>query len=108
MTTGNIIQDVDTGHSDMIHDAQMDYYGIRLATCSSDKTVKIFDVRSGSQKIVATLKGHDAPVWQVAWAHPMFGVMLASCSYDRKVIIWKETDGTWENIYEYNKHDSSG
>ncbi|XP_035225474.1 protein SEC13 homolog [Stegodyphus dumicola] len=107
MTTGNVIQDVDTGHSDMIHDAQMDYYGIRLATCSSDKTVKIFDVRSGSQKIVATLKEHDAPVWQVAWAHPMFGVILASCSYDRKVIIWKETDGKWENIYEYTKHDSS-
>lgn len=38
----------------------------------------------------------------------MFGVILASCSYDRKVIIWKETDGKWENIYEYNKHDSSG
>ncbi|GIY00504.1 protein SEC13 homolog [Caerostris extrusa] len=105
--TCNVIQDVDTGHSDMIHDAQMDYYGIRLATCSSDKSVKIFDVRNGAQKMVATLKGHDAPVWQVAWAHPMFGVILASCSYDRKVIIWKETDGNWENIYEYNKHDSS-
>lgn len=40
------------------HDAQMDYYGIRLATCSSDRTVKIFDVRNGAQKIVATLKGY--------------------------------------------------
>ncbi len=28
---------VETGHDDMIHDAQMDYYGTRLATCSSDK-----------------------------------------------------------------------
>ena len=25
---------VDTGHEDMIHDAQMDFYGTRLATCS--------------------------------------------------------------------------
>lgn len=59
-------------------------------------------------KTILNISRHDAPVWQVAWAHPMFGVILASCSYDRKVIIWKETDGNWENIYEYNKHDSSG
>jgi hypothetical protein len=24
------------------------------------------------------------------------------------VIIWKESGGTWENIYEYAGHDSSG
>jgi len=26
----------------------MDYYGKRLATCSSDRTIKIFDVESGN------------------------------------------------------------
>ena len=51
---------------------------------------------------------HEGPVWQVAWAHPMFGNLLASCSYDRKVIIWKETNGTWGKLYEYGNHDSSG
>ena len=40
---------VDTGHEDMVHDAQMDYYGTRLATCSSDKLVKIFEVKDGTQ-----------------------------------------------------------
>lgn len=39
------------------HDAQMDYYGTRLATCSSDRTVKIFDVRNGGQILVADLRG---------------------------------------------------
>ena len=39
------------------HDAQMDYYGIRLATCSSDRAVKIFDVKSGQQTLVADLRG---------------------------------------------------
>ena len=29
------------------HDAQLDYYGKRLATCSSDRTVKVFDVVDG-------------------------------------------------------------
>ncbi|CAD7691968.1 unnamed protein product [Nyctereutes procyonoides] len=81
---------------DMIHDAQMDYHGIHLATCSSDRPVKIFNVRNGGQILIANLRGHEGPVWQVAWAHPMYGNILASCSYDWKVIIWKEENGTWE------------
>ncbi|XP_061884450.1 protein SEC13 homolog [Entelurus aequoreus] len=103
----SVINTVDTSHEDMIHDAQMDYYGTRLATCSSDRTLKIFDVRNGGQILVADLRGHEGPVWQVAWAHPMFGNILASCSYDRKVIVWKEENGAWDKMYEYTGHESS-
>lgn len=103
----SVINTVDTAHEDMIHDAQLDYYGTRLATCSSDRGVKIFDVQNGQQVLIADLRGHEGPVWQVAWAHPMFGNLIASCSYDRKVITWKETGGTWSKLYEYNNHDSS-
>lgn len=39
------------------HDAVLDYYGRRLATCSSDKTIKIFEVDGESHKLVETLKG---------------------------------------------------
>ncbi|RSH91378.1 GTPase-activating protein S13 [Saitozyma podzolica] len=82
---------VETQHEDMIHDAQLDYYGKRLATCSSDKTIRIFNVVKGEAKgEPAILKGHTAPVWQLAWAHPSFGSILASCSYDGRVFIWKE------------------
>lgn len=81
----SVLNTVDTGHEDMIHDAVMDYYGLRLATCSSDNSVKIFDLKNGTQSLVADLKGHIGPVWQVAWAHPKFGNLLASCSYDRYV-----------------------
>lgn len=109
---------VDTGHEDMIHDAQMDYYGIRLATCSSDRTVRIFEVSrsdssSGGQMHLADLHGHEGPVWQVAWAHPRFGSILASCSFDRKVIIWSESSPSalgssgWGRLYELANHDSS-
>ncbi|WVW86316.1 protein transporter SEC13 [Kwoniella bestiolae CBS 10118] len=41
---------VETQHEDMIHDAQLDYYGKRLATCSSDKTIRIFQVVKGEAK----------------------------------------------------------
>lgn len=109
MATGvvSVQSRVDTGHEDMIHDAQMDYYGKRLATCSSDRTIKIFEVIQNTQDLVATLAGHEGPVWQVDWAHPKFGSILASCSYDRKVIIWKETNGAWNKLYEFCEHKSS-
>lgn len=104
MTTKTAV--FETQHEDMIHDAQMDYYGKRLATASSDRTVKIFQVEGEQQTLLAHLKGHDGPVWQVAWAHPKFGNLLASCSYDGRVVIWKEVQGAsnappqWIKVYE--------
>jgi protein transport protein SEC13 len=98
-----------TSHEDLIHDAQLDYYGKRLATCSSDRTIKIYDVfEGGERKQVADLAGHEGPVWQVAWAHPKFGNVLASCSYDRHVRVWKEVaPGQWATIYKYVGHTQS-
>lgn len=101
-----VLNTIDTAHDDMIHCAEVDYYGLRLATCSSDNSVKIFDIKNGGQTLAADLKGHGGPVWQCSWSHPRFGSILASCSYDRKVIIWKEA-GEWIKWYEYNNHDSS-
>lgn len=123
---------IETSHEDMIHDAQLDYYGKRLATCSSDRTIKVFDLSSpiastgtgaAGQKSVAqiknnapthTLTGHTGPVWQVAWAHPKYGSILASCSYDGKVLIWKESttgtgagSGKWTTIKEHSLHSAS-
>ncbi|KAA1470737.1 vesicle budding-like protein [Dentipellis sp. KUC8613] len=103
---------IETAHEDMIHDAQLDYYGKRLATCSSDRTVKVFDVVEGEAQRGAgqTLKGHTGPVWQVAWAHPKYGHILASCSYDGKVLIWKEQQPAtagWAKIKEHSLHAAS-
>lgn len=91
----SLINTVDTGHEDIIHGAELDYYGLKLATCSTDGIVKIFDVKNGNQSLISELKGHQGPVWQISWAHPKYGNILASCSYDRKVIIWKETGSEW-------------
>ncbi len=40
------------------HDAVLDYYGRRLATCSSDKTIKIFEVEGEKHTLIETLRGH--------------------------------------------------
>lgn len=102
-----VLNTIETGHEDAIHDAEMDYYGLRLATCSSDQSVKVYSVKNGTQSLIADLKGHYGPVWQVSWAHPKYGNLLASCSYDRKVIIWKEINNEWIKFYEYTNHESS-
>uniref|UniRef100_A0A7S0G7X6 Protein SEC13 homolog n=1 Tax=Rhodosorus marinus TaxID=101924 RepID=A0A7S0G7X6_9RHOD len=99
---------IETGHTDMIHDAQWDYYGRRLATCSSDGTTRIFDITAGERKMEAEIRGHDGPVWQVAWAHPRFGNLIATCGFDHKVILWKEpSKGTWQKVYEFTEHKAS-
>lgn len=102
----SLLSRIDTGHEDIIHDAKMDYYGVQLATCSSDHSVKIFSLKNNSAVLTADLRGHYGPVWQVAWAHPEFGNVIASCSYDRKVIIWRQMQ-EWVKIYEYSNHDAS-
>lgn len=57
-TTANMAQVISqSGHDDMIHDAVLDYYGRRLATCSSDKTIQIFDVDGDQHRLTETLKG---------------------------------------------------
>jgi len=102
-------QKVETGHAELIHDVQMDYYGKRLATASSDCTIKITSVSNNSAaQSLATLTGHQGPVWQVSWAHPKFGSILASCSYDGRVIIWKEgNQNMWTQGHVFHEHKSS-
>jgi WD40 repeat protein len=89
----------------------------RLATCSSDRTIKIWDQedqseRSGQWKSQPTClakqvrlraaprcdgmpgrpvaQAHNGSIWRVCWAHPEFGQVVASCSFDKTVKIWIE------------------
>ena len=100
---------IETQHNSNIHDAQLDYYGNKLATASSDRTIKIFEVvEENHHNQIESLSGHDGAVWQVAWAHPKYGVLLASCSYDRSVIIHRESPpGTWSPVHKHDLHTSS-
>ncbi|KAI9115737.1 hypothetical protein K1719_013406 [Acacia pycnantha] len=86
----------------------MDFYCKRLATASSDHTIKIVGVSNTASQHLATLTGHQGPVCQVAWAHPEFGSLIASCSYDRRVILWKEgNENEWTQAHVFDDHKSS-
>ncbi|KAI9881054.1 MAG: GTPase-activating protein S13 [Pleopsidium flavum] len=94
-----------SGHDDMIHDAVLDYYGRRLATCSSDKTIKIFEVEGEKHRLTETLKGSVTN--QPTTAHPKYGNILASSSYDGKVLIWREQSSQWTKVFEFALHTAS-
>lgn len=102
---------IETEHDDMIHDAQLNYYGTNLATASSDCTVKIFRVDSQNRyELIQTLEKHDGPVWQVRWIHPNFAPhQLVSCGYDKRIIVWAEhSQGQgWEEVYKSELHKAS-
>ncbi|KAK2162204.1 hypothetical protein LSH36_102g09008 [Paralvinella palmiformis] len=83
-------KNIPTDHKDLIHDVAYNYHGRRMATCSSDQYVKIWDLVDGDWKCTASLKTHTGSVWRVAWAHPEFGQVIATCSFDRTASIWEE------------------
>lgn len=92
----------------LLHDVQLDYYGKRVAAASSDGVVNIFDITDNGQKPAGQLKGHEGPVWKVAWAHPKFGNLVATCGYDMKVIVWKEVSvAQWAMVYVDSSHTAS-
>ena len=73
--------------AELIHDVAYEHYGRRVATCSSDHVIRIFDANGNK---TAEWRAHAGTIWRLSWAHPEFGVALASCSFDRKVCIWEE------------------
>lgn len=82
-----------SNRNDFVHDIAYDFYGKRLATCSSDMRIQIFDQSKNIHRQwepVAEIKAHTGSVNKLAWAHPEFGQVLASCSTDRVVYIYEE------------------
>ena len=89
-------QVIDSLHTDYVFEISFDNYGRRLATCSADRFVRIFDLQdSGDWIMVGQFQAHKGPVTSIAFAHPEFGNLLASCGSD-EVVVWEEktTSGT--------------
>lgn len=85
---------ISADHRDLIHDVSFDFHGRRMATCSSDQSVKVWDKsENGDWHCTASWKTHSGSVWRVTWAHPEFGQVLASCSFDRTAAVWEEIVG---------------
>jgi protein transport protein SEC13 len=51
----SVLSSFDSEHQGVVHDAQYDYYGKRIATAGSDGKINIFEVQNEIIKKVAEL-----------------------------------------------------
>jgi len=100
-----VTKSINADHEDLIHDVAYDFYGRRMATCSSDQKVKVWDQdEQGNWTCSASWKSHCGSVWKVNWAHPEFGQVIATCSFDRTAAVWEEIVGEKSNSGSSNSH----
>lgn len=90
----NTPQTISSEHSDYILSTALDVYGRRLATCSGDRQIKIWESDGSTWKLNASWQAHRSAVTSVAWAHPEYGTLLASGSSDHACKVWQEDTST--------------
>ncbi|KAL1744921.1 WD40-repeat-containing domain protein [Schizophyllum fasciatum] len=89
---------IENAHGDLVTDVAYDFYGLRLATCSVDQRIKVWqlDETNGTWTVEDDWKAHAAAVSKLSWAHPEFGAIIASASFDHSVKIWEQVRATDE------------
>uniref|UniRef100_A0A3Q3CXB0 Uncharacterized protein n=1 Tax=Haplochromis burtoni TaxID=8153 RepID=A0A3Q3CXB0_HAPBU len=70
-----------------------------LATCSGDKTLRIYDARDFSELPFSPLTGHGYSVHCCCFS--TCGQFLASCSTDATTVIWSMVSGEIEAVLEH-------
>lgn len=84
-------QVIQTDHADSIQRIAFDTYGRRIATCSGDRSVRVWDLMdTGEWSLAAQWLAHRGAVTSIFWAHPEFGSILATCGTDHDAKIWEE------------------
>ncbi|KAJ9650261.1 hypothetical protein H2198_010431 [Neophaeococcomyces mojaviensis] len=72
-------------HSAEVNDICVDHASAFVATCSRDRMVQVFELRSTTLDLLQTTDDHIAAVNQVVFNHD--GGILLSCSVDRTIVV---------------------
>lgn len=86
-------------HEGAVYDVAFSPDGVTLATCSTDKTAKLWDWKAEMPMEKAKLEGHSDAVWAVAWSKD---ASLATAGADRKIKLWN-AEGKEEATLEGHK-----
>jgi WD40 repeat protein len=95
------------GHDDRVWCAAWSPNGNLLATCSTDKTIKIWSNVNNEWMCIETLGDcHTRTIRNVSWSP--CGSKLASASFDASITIWKRTylDNTFEVVANLEGHEN--
>ena len=80
---------VQGGHSDKIHRVALSADGQRLATAGDDRTIKVWELRTGKE--LRTVTGFEAPVYSVGFSRD--GTRVYGATYDDKIRSWEVETG---------------
>lgn len=92
------IMEVKAGHSDTVYGVSFAPDGKKIATCSADKFIKVWEIPSA--KFLKSFEGHTHHVLDVGWTSD--GKLLASAGGDNTVKVWDWEKG--EQVRTINAH----
>ncbi|MFX0118343.1 MAG: serine hydrolase [Candidatus Hodarchaeota archaeon] len=99
VTDGTLIHNL-TGHTDIVWSVDFSSDGLLLATCSGDKSIKIWDVATGLE--IRTLTGHEDHVQTVSFSAN--NSILASGGSDETVKLWDVDTGALLQTHDVGYH----
>ena len=67
-----------------------------LASCSGDKTIKIFNINNNNYEVFQTLKYHQGPVFKII---ELNNKKLVSCSWDCSIIVYSIDNNKYKKDY---------
>lgn len=94
------------GHEDRVWSVAWNPSGTLLASCSSDKNIRLWGLEGGEWVCKCVLaEGHRRTVRNVAWSP--CGKYLASASFDATVCVWRrEGDTSFESCATLEGHEN--